>query len=281
MYEKYNTMFLKQNAFDVLFMGSSRAEMHFNTKIFDSVTGHFSYNIGVTGATPRIAYAVLKAYCYKSKLPKYLIFDLDFHFLKYDVDTIRHFPRYFPYLGNKVLLSEFNKIDPRFASFRYNPVHSFPYANIRMLAASLHGWLERPAKYDSAYYKGYAGFALEEFSLKKEAKPFYSYIHPRERQYIDSIILFSKVNGINLVLLTSPMYQGAEDQMLNKNQVTSQLNNIARINGFEYWDMSKAAYSGREDYFYDNFHMNPMGARLFTLGFAFNFSQYFDKKPVH
>jgi hypothetical protein len=281
MYEKYNTMFLKKNAFDVLFMGSSRAEMHFNTRIFDSVTGHFSYNIGVTGASPRIAFAVLKAYCYNSKPPKHLIFDLDIHFLKYAVDTIRHFPRYFSYLGNKVLLSEFNKIDSRFTSFRYNPLHSLPYANIRMLAASLHGWIGQPAKYDSAYYKGYAGFELEEFNLKKEAKPFYGFIHPRERQFIDSIIRFSKANGIDLVLLTSPMYKGAEDQMLNKKQVTTQLFNIAMINGIEYWDMSKAAYSSREDYFYDNFHMNPQGARLFTLGFAFNFKQYFDKKPVN
>lgn len=280
VYEKYNTMFLKENAYDVVFLGSSRAETHFNPHIFDSITGAFSYNLGVTGATPRIAFAVLKAYCFKSKKPKYIVFDLDFHFLKHGIDTIRHFPRYFPFLANDVLLQEFNNIDDRFISFKYNPFHSMPYSNVRMLGASLHGWLNKQGKYDTTYYKGYAGVIFDEFPHKKVHHPFYGFIHVRERAYIDSIIHFSQRNKINLILVSSPMYKGAEDEMLNKKAVVTQLKNIALINKLEYWDMSKSAYSNKEEYFTDNFHMSAPGARLFTLGFAFNFQQYFDKKPV-
>lgn len=279
VYEKYNTMFLKENAYDVLFLGSSRAEMHFNPRIFDSVTGHFSYNIGVTGATPRIAFSVLKAYCSKSKLPKHVVFDLDINFLKYGVDTIRNFPRYFPFLSNEVLLKQFDCIDSRFTSFKYNPVHSLPYSNKRMLSASLHGWMGKPGKYDTVYYKGHAAYVFEQYL--KPIKPFYGYIHPLERAYIDSIINFSKKNKINLIMLTSPMYKGLEDEMLNKKALISQLKNIGLVNKFEYWDMSKSAYSNKGEYFCDYFHMNAAGARLFTLGFAFNFQQYFDKKPVN
>jgi hypothetical protein len=279
VFEKYNTMFLKHNVYDVLFMGSSRAEMHFDPRIFDSVTGHFSYNIGVTGGTPRIAYSVLKAYCSKSKMPKHLIFDLDIHFLKYGVDTIRNFPRYFPFLKNEVLLKQFNTIDKRFRSFRYNPLHSLPYSGKKMVSASLHGWLNNPGKYDTVYHKGYSAYVFEQFP--KVHRPFYGYIHPVERAYIDSIIVFSRENGIRLILLTSPMYKGAVDEMLNKKAVVSQLKNIAMMNQLEYWDMSKAAYSNKADYFADNYHMTNKGARLFTLGFAFNFQQYFDKKPVN
>lgn len=82
-------------------------------------------------------------------------------------------------------------------------------------------------------------------------------------------------------MLTSPMFNGIENEMLNKRTVISQLKNIAHINKLEYWDMSKSAYCGKEEYFSDNFHMNAKGARLFTLGFAYNFQQYFDKKPVN
>jgi len=281
VFEKYNTMFLKENAYDVLFLGSSRAETHFNPYIFDSITGHFSYNLGVTGATPRIAYAVLKAYCSKSKLPKHLVFDLDFHFLKHGVDTIRHFPRYFPYLANTVLLQQFNKIDNRFVSFKYNPLYSLPYSNIRMLGSALHGWFGKTGKYDTTYYKGYASVLFNDFPHKKIHKPFYGFIHSIERGYIDSIIIFSKQNNINLVLVSSPMYNGAETEMLNKKEVVDQLKSIAKINNLEYWDMSKEAYCNKSDYFTDNFHMTASGARLFTLGFAYNFQQYFDKKPVN
>lgn len=271
-------MFLKQNAYDVVFLGSSRAETHFNPRIFDSITGTFSYNLGVTGATPRIAFAVLKAYCHTSKMPKHIVFDVDFHFLKYGIDTIRHFPRYFPFLSNPALLSEFNSIDARFNSFRYNPIHSLPFSNIRMLAASLHGWFGKVGKYDTTYYKGYAGVIFNEFPLVKTNKPFYGFIHPRERAYIDSIIGFSRRNHINLILVSSPMYKGAEVEMLNKTAVVNQIKYIARINGIEYWDMSKSAYSTNEAYFTDNFHMTAAGARLFSLGYAFNFKQFYLQK---
>ncbi|MBK7667246.1 MAG: hypothetical protein IPJ32_07770 [Sphingobacteriaceae bacterium] len=281
IFEKFNTMFLKQNAYDVLFLGSSRAETHFNPRIFDSVTGHFSYNLGVTGATPRIAFAVLKAYCSKSKAPKYLIFDLDFHFLKHGVDTIRYFPRYFAYLGNEVLANEFSKIDNRFNSFKYNPLYSLPYSNIRSLGASLHGWLNKTGKYDTIYYKGYVSDVFQDLPKTRKQSSFYGFIHPVERQYIDSIIQFSKQNNINLVMVSSPMYKGAEEEMLNKKTVVSQLKNIAKINKLEYWDMSKEAYSNKQEFFLDSYHMTASGARLFTLGFAYNFQQYFDKKPVN
>lgn len=281
IFEKYNTMFLKQNAYDVVFLGSSRAETHFHPKIFDSITGSFSYNLGVTGATPRIAYGVLKAYCSKSKEPKYVVFDLDFHFLKYGVDTIRYFSRYFPYLENEVLLRQFNNIDNRFMSFKYNPLYSLPYSNIRMIGASLHGWLNKPGKYDTVYYKGYVNDVFQEPQKIKRRALFSGFIHPRERQYIDSIIWFCKQSNINLILVTSPMYKGGEGEMLNKKSVVSQLKNIAAINNVEYWDMSKSGYSNKSDYFRDNYHMTGKGARLFTLGFAFNFQQYFDKKPVN
>lgn len=279
IYDKFNTIFLKQNAYDVLFMGSSRAEMHFDPRIFDSLTGHYSYNIGVTGATPRIAFSVLKAYCSKSKAPKFLVFDVDIHFLKYGVDTIRNFPRYFPYLSNKVLLEQFSSIDPRFCSFKYNPLHSLPYSGTKMLSASLHGWLNKPGKYDTVYYQGHSAYVFEEFP--KAHRSFYAFIHPRERAYIDSIIRFSDKNNIKLILLTSPMYKDGLEEMVNKKAIVTQLQNIASIHKLEYWDMSKAAYSGRPDYFADNYHMKHQGARLFTLGFAFNFKQYFDKKPVY
>jgi len=268
VFEKYNTMFLKQNNFDVLFLGSSRTETHFNPLLFDSLTGCNSYNLGVTGATPRIAFGVLKAYCSKSELPRDLIFDVDFHFLKYGVDTIRHFPRYFPYLNNTELLKQFNQIDDRFTSFYYDPFHALPYSNFRMLSASLHGWLGIKGKYDSCYYKGFVktgfGKELEIFPQKK----FYAYINPIERRYLDSIILFSRRNKIRLTLVTSPMFAGGKVDLLNKNDIITQINNIAKINKVIYKDLSQTKFSNDRKCFIDLYHMTTKGADLFTRDFG-------------
>lgn len=281
VYEKYKTVFLKENSYNVLFLGSSRTEMHFNTRIFDSITGMNSYNIGVTGATPRIAYSVLKAYCSKSKNPEYLIFDLDYHFLKYGIDTIRNFPRYFPFLQNDVLLQSFSSIDSRFNMFKYNAIYSLPFSNVRMLAASLHGWLGSVTKEDSSYYKGFTLVNYRDTIKQENVKPFYAFIHPMERLYIDSIIQYANTNSIKLLLLTSPMYCEVSTRVINKQQIISQLKNIARINHLRYSDFSLRPYSKRKGYFSDFYHMNGQGASLFTGEFALFFQQYSDKNSVN
>lgn len=280
LFEKYNTMFLKQNKFNVLFLGSSRTETHFNTRVFDSITKLNSFNLGVTGATPRIAYGILKAYTSKSEMPEYLIYDLDVHFLKYGIDTIRHFPRYFPFLGNEELLRQFNQIDSRFNQFKYNALYSLPFSNKRLLAASLHGWLNIPGKYDTTYYKGFTNVCFTD-TLKSELnRPFYGYIHPVERSYIDSIINFANRNGVKLMLLTSPMYVSVEREMINKSQLIQQLKNIATSNKLEYFDWSIRPYSAQKRYFTDYYHMTGEGAGVFTREFAVNFQQYFNKNLV-
>lgn len=274
-------MFLKKNDYNVLFLGSSRVEKHFNTKIFDSITRLNSFNLGVTGATPRIAYGVLKAYCSKSKLPEYLIYDFDYHFLKYGIDTIKHFPRYFPFLDNTVLFQQFNQIDNRFCQFKNNPFYSLPFSNVRMLAASLHGWSGIEGAFDTTYYKGFTDLCFTDTLKKKMNKPFYGFIHPVERQYIDSIINFAAINNIKLLLVTSPMYAAVNSEMLNKKQVLEQLANIAQLNGLKYLDLSNQWFTDRMRYFTDYYHMTGEGADIFTCNFAQNFQQYFDKKPVN
>lgn len=281
VYEKYTTMFLKENKYNVLFIGSSRTEMHFNTKLFDSITGRNSYNIGVTGATPRIAYGVLKAYCSKSALPEFLVFDLDYHFLKYGVDTIKNFPRYFPYLQNKILWEQFNAIDSRFLSFKYNPVHSLPYSNIRLLAASLHGWLSASGREDSSYYKGFSKVLDRDTIRKTELNSFYSYIHPVERNYIDSIIRFCENNSIKMLMVTSPMFKTVSASLINRNSIISHLQAIANRNYLNYYDFSDRPYSSHKSFFTDFYHMNGYGAEVFTSEFSHFFQQYFDKKTVN
>lgn len=280
LYDKYQTVFLRHNNYNVLFMGSSRAEMHFNTAIFDSITGMNSFNIGVTGATPRIAFQVLKSYCDRSKVPQYLIFDLDYHFLKFGVDTVRYFPRYFAYLENQTLLNGFNSIDSRFKSFRYNPLHSLPYSNIRLLAASLHGWLDMPSADDDSYFKGFTNVTNRDTITSNELNPYYSWIHPTERSYMDSIINFAQSNKVKLVFTSSPMYVNVKSALLNRQQMIGNLKDIAQNGNVAFVDFSFGEYSKRMGYFVDYYHMNGAGARVFTREFSHFFQQYFKKNTV-
>lgn len=267
-YAKYNTAFFENNNFDVLFLGSSRVEMHYDTRLFDSMTGRNSFNLSLAGATPQTAFAALKAYLLNSEAPKELFYEIDFHFIRYWEPRIKEFNNYFPFLENKTLREEFSKIDSRMNHFYYNPYYSFPYTGFKNLSTSLHGWFNIPNKTDAYYYKGY---------LKEVSRPHLDFLHtykissyfnPVDRAHLDSIIQLCKKKNININLITSTMFAGGALEVANKQTVLSNLKNIAKINAIQYYNFSSSPWCNQRELFVDHFHMNAAGASKFTRQFA-------------
>ena len=281
IFNKYNELFLKEgNTYDVLFLGSSRAEMHFHPKVFDEITNLNSYNMGISGASPKISLALLKTYCQQHQKPKYVIFNIDYFWLQNDTDRLNDFPRYFPYLGNTNLRNTLSKLDNRFNSFYYNPLHSLPYTQINYLSTSLHGWLNISGKYDTLMYKGYQTSELKELNTADEPKPIYSFISIKNRQYIDSLIQFSASHNIKLTLVTSPVFGGGTKNVLNKVSLTNQLKNIAFVNHIPYYDYTDSLKFQNPELFADYLHLNRQGALKFSQSFSLTFNNILSEKAL-
>jgi hypothetical protein len=281
IFSKYNDVFLKEgNTYDVLFLGSSRAEMHFEPQIFDSITKLNSYNLGISGASVKVNFIVLKTYCHQHQKPKHIILNLDYFSLKSDSDTLNDFPRYFPYLNNDYLRAGLNTVDDRFTSFYYNPFHSLPYTQIDFLSASLHGWLNISGKYDTLMYKGFQTIPSNEEGQISKVKPIYSFISKKNRNYIDSIISFSKKNQINLTLLTTPIYGRGYNHVLNKSVLVNQLNHIACINHIPYFDYTDSLIFDDPKLYFDEEHLNLKGAKKFSNHFSVSFNKILNVKTL-
>ncbi|MCE3226753.1 MAG: hypothetical protein K0S32_1304 [Bacteroidetes bacterium] len=279
-YSKYKTAFFEENNFDVLFLGSSRVEMHYNTRLFDSLTGRNSFNLSIKGATPRSSYAILKAYLSKSKAPVDLIYEIDYHFVKYESPEINDFNNYFPFLSNPVLREEFGKIDPSMKHFYYNPYYSFPYTGFKNLSTSIHGWLNIPNKTDSLYYKGYLKEVFRPSLDFNPSPKYYTWFNVTDRNYLDSIIHICKTNNTRLTLVSSPIFGGGKVDLINKEQIIRQLKNIGAINGLEYHDFSSLPFCNQRNLFVDHYHMNALGAGLFTKHFTVFFNNKRLGKPL-
>lgn len=263
-YAKYKTAFFKKNSYSVLFLGSSRAEMHYNTKQFDSLTKQTSFNLSLSGATPPVAFAALKAYLLNSKAPKYLIYEVDYHFLKYNAIEIKEFNNYFPFLSNTVLRNEFNKIDSRINHFYYNPYYSFPYTGLKNISTSLHGWFVVPNATDKLYYNGF--IKLNKFKSLGyiPITPYYAFVSRSNRNYLDSIIQLCKKNNTTIALVSSPIFAGSKLDVANKPEVKRHINYIAKINNIGYYDLSSLPFCNNRNLFIDHYHMNYKGAVKFT-----------------
>ncbi len=281
IYNKYNELFLeKNNSYDVLFLGSSRAEMHFNPAIFDSMTGLRSYNMGISGASPKISLALLRTYCHQHQKPKFIIFNIDYFSLQNDTDRLSNFPRYFPYLSNNCLRAELNNMDSRFNSFYYNPLHSLPYTQTDYLSTSIHGWLNISGKYDTLMYKGFQTTLSDQLNEADTPKPIHSFISIKNRNYIDSLIIYSKTHQIHLILVTSPVYGSGHKNVLNKATLTNQLKNIAYINQLPYFNYTDSIMSENPALFADYFHLNRQGAHKFSKSISLTFNNIFPRKAL-
>lgn len=273
VYEKYHTLFLKKNNYNSLIIGSSRAEMHMDVNLLDSLTMLNSYNAGVSGATTRIAYSVLKSYLVNSAMPKVVFFECDFHICHLKTDTIFNFPRYFPFLSNDELYRSYKAIDKRFVQFKYNPFYSLPYMGINYISPALYGWMGKIGPYDQYYSNGFFKNTVIDHYDHFNTSRYHGYIHPETRAYLDSIIHLCKSRNCRLVFTMSPAYKDAQQEVVNKAQIVKQYQNIAFTNHISLLDYSSdTTIINQKNLFEDNYHMLYRGARLYTHKIARDFN---------
>ena len=260
IFDKYNTIFLKNNKYETIIIGSSRAESHFSCKIIDSVLHTNSYNIGIQGASLPFALDVFNAYLENSTFPKNVIFNIDHHINTCDNDTVFMFPRYFPYLKNKTLYKALEKRDKRFVAFRYAPFYGLAYMGDNYVSSAMRGFFSKPGKYDLNYHKGYTPI----MEVKWKYKPYYACDEDVMYNRIDSIAALCKTHHANLFLVISPIYYKASALILNRAALIQKLNQKAASDNITLLDYSNDAISKDSALFADPYHLKEKGAKLFT-----------------
>ncbi|HEU4716918.1 MAG TPA: hypothetical protein VFU15_03765 [Bacteroidia bacterium] len=275
-FDKFNTCFARKNNFDLIIIGSSRAESHFRPDIIDSATGFHSYNAGMVGATLPFIEGTLEAYLENSAPPKYVVLNIDYHMFIASDDTIRYFPGYFPYLGNHALYEKFRERDPRFTYFKWIPFYSLPYLGSKYFDNALHGWFNVPGRYDSTYIRGYTPIAaaspadIDTITIK----PYSPWLKESSWKSLDRIISICHEKNIKLIFVLSPLYHRLSEAIVNEKTIIARFHEIAVKNGFVLMDYSHTFISEDKTLFSDLDHMNRRGALYFSRLFSRDLAQY-------
>lgn len=272
---KLNTLFIKQNFYDVLIIGSSRAESHFVPSVVDSVTGLDCFNAGQSGAMQELNLTILRSYLVHSTAPKILVLNIDIHLPNKGSDTIHHFPKYFPYLGNNVLYEHLKKRDPRFSWFKWISFYSLPYINDYYLAASLRGWMDGKAEEDKEYTKGFIPEQKRVEDPDKDSYPPIDYtIDSEVCRNVSEIISVCKQNNIWPVLVVSPLYYRVSESITDKVASISLLKKLANEHDIPFLDYTTDEMCYKKEYFVNPRHLNKTGAHIFSQKFAGHLLQY-------
>ncbi len=279
-FAKLRTTFLEENDFDLIVIGSSRAECQYYTPIIDSATGLNCYNIGMTGATMPFIASTLEAYLVHSKVPKYVILNLDLHTLGDNNDTVYRFPRYFPFLENEKLYDGLQNRDGRFALFKLFPFYSMPYFNNRYLSNSVHGWMGTPTQFDDDYVKGFSPSIPDPtWGDLDTAKMIETHAEIPQEVWdaVNDINEICSANGSQLIFVISPLYYRQEAVVKNYATSYKAFNDYAGSNNILWIDPADGVLNHQKQFYADPAHLNSEGAQLFTRRFCSILVQYLDK----
>ncbi len=276
-FAKLRQTFLEKNNFNLIVIGSSRAECQFYTPLIDSATGLKSFNIGMVGSIMPFTRATLEAYLVNSKAPEYVVLNLDLHSFSDNPDTVYSFPRYFAYLENEKLYEGLKERDKRFTYFKYLPFYSMPYYSARYLNSSLRGYTGTQGKYDADFELGFAPHPQNTRlgDLDTMTIPVFNN-HPSALiwQELERIEAICKKNGSQLILVVSPLFYRREEKEVNYSRFIGEFSSFAIKHNLPFIDLSHDSIRQNKTFFADPAHLNKAGALAFTRRFCAELRQY-------
>jgi hypothetical protein len=276
-FAKLRQTFIEKNNFDLIVIGSSRAECQFYTPIIDSALKLRSFNIGMIGSVMPLTRATLEAYLVNSKAPKYVVLSLDLHAFSDNPDTVYNFPRYFAFLENEKLYEGLKARDKRFAYFKYLPFYSMPFYSSRYMNSSLRGWTGNAGKYDADYVQGFAPHPQNTRlgDLDTMTIPVFNHSAPAfvwtELARINQIC---KQNNSQLILIISPIFHRWEEKITNYGENLLYFRSFAKTHNLIFLDLSRDPVRMDKAFYADPTHLNKEGALLFTRHFCAELRQY-------
>lgn len=249
---------------DLVLLGSSRCQAHFDSRIIEDSLGIKTVNIGLYSSKIDIHYMILKEYLdYTTCKPKYLTYVFDIHDNTFvDNKVTRHY-QFFP-----SLLYNLNY---------YSILRKYSGFNSSMFFCPM----IRYSGYLKQYINGCTTFLYKDYSpIDKtmeinDVDPFYRNPINYEYKYDSAVIVFymqkiinlCKVNNVKLNLVYAPEYFLCRFA-LNREASFSIFLKIADDNDIPVKDFSSdSVLNSNSAYFSDILHLNRKGAEVFTSSY--------------
>ncbi|RKR10953.1 hypothetical protein C8C83_2647 [Flavobacterium sp. 90] len=232
--------------YDVVILGSSRANNHFVTQMFED-RGLVTFNFGMQGSKLFESDLVLKLLLEKKNKIKNLIIDVDVT-LRSRNNSEATILKFYPYLKSSSAIKTHFRLLPDFNANYYIPFYRYlKYETKIGFREMFFCTINKKSK--ELDYGGYHALEKSQTSLEENL----SKTDPSRNQYYEEIKQICKANKINLIAVMTPMCEN--------------------VKGFDYFKKVKKIYPEihnyenvviEDKYFSDCGHMNDEGAKKFT-----------------
>ena len=248
---------------DVIVMGSSRAWVHINPLILDSILNTNSYNIGFDGSC--INRQVRKYYLFRryNKKPKLIIQNIDYASLGYTIGYMRE--QFFPYFWNRSMRNEFFNSEPFSFEEKYIPFYRY-LRNFNMQQL-----YDIVANSSRTLTKGYEGKERKwDGSAYNEIRSIEFVPNYTTMMMFDNFLKETIADSIKVVFVYAPLFYGAINKISNLDEMYAAYESIANKYNIPILDYSNMAICLDKTYFYNALHLNKRGAEIFTDSLAYD-----------
>ena len=252
---------------NVVIVGNSRAWVHYNPDVLDSILNINSYNLGMDGSA--IDRQILKYDAYRRIYgnPKLIIQNIDIATMGMSSGYERE--QFFPYFFDDSLrtaISEYEKIS---IFEQYLPAYRYSgYTKLILVGIGQRRELwGRDKEYDLT--KGYFGMDKnwDGSALKKLTEVNYLQDSLALRLF-DKYLEKVYSQNIRVVFVYAPLYIGAIEKIKNIEGIYQMYDSIARKYNVPIFDYTYDPISYDTTYFYNAMHLNKKGAELFSAKLA-------------
>jgi len=250
---------------DIIILGSSRAKHHYNPAVIDSICHTRSFNFGMGGYPFNMFVLKYKLYREHNPKPSLIILNLEIGTLKHgkDIRKRHQSEQFFPLVYDKQMRTELRKVGYGFKELNVPMYRMFGHYTV--IKDGLLEFCGVKHTKDRTY-KGFFPLTSDWDGTelrKMESKTIN--IEPEVVHDIEQFLSECKAEGVEVVLVNSPLYVEAHKVYTNYDEGDSLFRHEADLFNFKYWDFNTLCDINTDS---NNFvhatHLNMYAANKFT-----------------
>lgn len=250
---------------EIVILGSSRAKHHYNPAIIDSVCQTSSFNFGIGGYPFNMFVLKYKLYREHNSKPSLVILNVEIGTMEHatDVRNRHQSEQFFPLIYDKQMRSELRKVGYGFKELNIPMYRMFGHYTI--IKDGLLSFIGVKHVKDRTF-KGFFPLrtAWDGTELRK-MEPKKVDIDPAAVRDMEQFLSECKAEGIEVVLVNSPLYVKGHKVYTNYEEGDSLFRHEATLFGYKYWDYNTLCDINLDS---NNFvhatHLNEDAANSFT-----------------
>ena len=278
----WNTIYKGELKTDLVIIGNSRAECHYNSKIIEELTGFKTFNLADEGRPINILIAKWQAYLNYNLKPKILIIDVDYNFLG-TANYLYKKWQYLPFYNKPELKALRRTFKEDYYLDTYMPLYKYRGNNFKYFNDYLKNNVNDSTKFIKGFFKNNSNWNVEEWhnfklrTAKQDLHYDFESTYLKGFEQLEIIIDECMQKDITVFLCWSPQYEGV--YYYNKDsryKVDSVLKDISKNKNIRYFNFDSDDITKDTLNFYNHSHLNFTGANLFSEKLSDSINFYYN-----